>query len=67
MTARLVHFKGVARSADGWTALCTAHDDRHSSLSIHYRDGRRLLKCHAEALQDCRRSCIKPRPDLLRA
>jgi hypothetical protein len=37
----------VARSGDGWTARCPAHDDRHNSLSIHHRDGRWLLRCHA--------------------
>jgi putative DNA primase/helicase len=47
MTDLLAQFKGVARSGDGWTARCPAHDDRHNSLSIHHRDGRWLLKCHA--------------------
>jgi hypothetical protein len=43
----LAQLKGVARSGDGWTARCPAHDDRHNSLSIHHRDGRWLLRCHA--------------------
>src|SRR3984893_9310255 len=47
MTDLLAQLKGVARSGDGWTARCPAHDDRHNSLSIHHRDGRWLLKCHA--------------------
>ncbi len=43
----LAQLKGVARRGGGWTARCPAHDDRHNSLSIHHRDGRWLLKCHA--------------------
>jgi putative DNA primase/helicase len=43
----LAELKGVARAGDGWTARCPAHDDRHNSLSIHHRDGRWLLRCHA--------------------
>jgi hypothetical protein len=47
MTDLLAQLIGVARGGDGWTARCPAHDDHHNSLSIHYRDGRWLLKCHA--------------------
>jgi hypothetical protein len=47
MADLLAQLKGVGRSGDGWTARCPAHDDRHNSLSIHYRDGRWLLRCHA--------------------
>ena len=47
MTDLLARLVGVSRSGDGWTARCPAHDDRHNSLSIHHRDGRWLLKCHA--------------------
>jgi hypothetical protein len=47
MTDLLPLLKGVARSGDGWTARCPAHDDGHNSLTIHHRDGRWLLKCHA--------------------
>lgn len=43
----LARLQGVGRSGDGWTARCPAHDDRHNSLSIHHRDGRWLLRCHA--------------------
>jgi hypothetical protein len=43
----LAQLKGVARGGDGWTARCPAHNDRHNSLSIHHRDGRWLLRCHA--------------------
>jgi hypothetical protein len=43
----LAQLQGVGRSGDGWTARCPAHDDRHNSLSIHHRDGRWLLRCHA--------------------
>ena len=47
MTDLLARLVGVSRSGDGWTARCPAHEDRHKSLSIHHRDGRWLLKCHA--------------------
>jgi hypothetical protein len=43
----LAQLSGVGRSGDGWTARCPAHSDRQNSLSIHHRDGRWLLKCHA--------------------
>jgi hypothetical protein len=43
----LARLNGVAKSGEGWTARCPAHDDHHSSLSIACRDGRWLLKCHA--------------------
>src|SRR3954465_4712228 len=43
----LAQLKGVARPGDGWAARCPAHEDRHNSLSIHHRDGRWLLRCHA--------------------
>jgi hypothetical protein len=47
MTDLLALLKAVGRSGDGWTARCPAHDDGHNSLTIHHRDGRWLLKCHA--------------------
>jgi hypothetical protein len=47
MTDLLARLKGVVRSGNGWSARCPAHDDQHNSLSIDYRDGRWLLKCHA--------------------
>jgi hypothetical protein len=47
MTGLLARLKKVVPSGDGWTARCPAHDDRRNSLSIHHRDGRWLLKCHA--------------------
>jgi hypothetical protein len=43
----LALLRGVRRSGDGWTAHCPVHNDRQNSLSIHHRDGRWLLKCHA--------------------
>jgi putative DNA primase/helicase len=43
----LARFRGVRRSGDGWVALCPAHEDRNPSLSIHERDGKILLHCHA--------------------
>ena len=39
--------KGVRRSRSGWTASCPSHEDRRPSLSIHMRDGKILLHCHA--------------------
>src|SRR5829696_4770786 len=47
MTDILRRLKGVRKSGEGWTARCPAHNDRQNSLSIHHRDGRWLLKCHA--------------------
>jgi hypothetical protein len=47
MTELLARLKGVEPSGDGWTARCPAHEDRHNSLSVHHRDGRWLVKCHA--------------------
>jgi hypothetical protein len=47
MTDLLARLVGALCSGDGWTARCPAHEDRHNSLSIHLRDGRWLLKCHA--------------------
>jgi putative DNA primase/helicase len=43
----LARLKNVARSGEGWTARCPAHADEHNSLSIHHRDGRWLIYCHA--------------------
>jgi putative DNA primase/helicase len=34
-------------SGDGWSAQCPAHEDREPSLSLHLRDGKILLHCHA--------------------
>jgi hypothetical protein len=39
--------KRVRRSGKGWTAQCPAHEDKENSLSVHHRDGKWLLKCHA--------------------
>jgi hypothetical protein len=43
----LARLAGVHRSGKGWTAKCPAHKDGQNSLSIHHRDGKWLLKCHA--------------------
>jgi hypothetical protein len=43
----VAHLKGVRRSGKGWTAKCPAHEDKQNSLSVHHRDGKWLLKCHA--------------------
>jgi hypothetical protein len=37
----------LPRSGEGWTAKCPAHKDKQNSLSVHHRDGKWLLKCHA--------------------
>src|SRR5262249_3805924 len=47
MTDLLARLNGVSRSGEGWTARCPAHEDQHNSLSVHNRNGRWLLKCHA--------------------
>jgi hypothetical protein len=47
VTDLLARLNGAVRGGDGWTARCPAHNDRHNSLSVHHRDGRWLLKCHA--------------------
>jgi putative DNA primase/helicase len=40
--------EGVKPKGSYWTALCPAHDDKQSSLSIgNGKDGRALMKCHA--------------------
>ena len=43
----LRRLNSVRRSGEGWTAQCPAHEDKQSSLSVHHRDGKWLLKCHA--------------------
>ncbi len=44
----LSRLKDIRRSGDGWTALCSAHDDNRASLSVNVgNDGRVLLHCHA--------------------
>jgi hypothetical protein len=43
----LALLKGVRRNGKGWTAKCPAHEDIQNSLSVHHRDGKWLLKCHA--------------------
>jgi hypothetical protein len=43
----LAKLKSVRRSGDGWTALLPAHANQQNCLSIHRRNGRLLLRCHA--------------------
>ena len=43
----LALLKGVRRNGKGWTAICPAHEDKQSSLSVAHRDAKWLLKCHA--------------------
>ncbi len=53
MTDLLACLKNVARSGEGWTARCPAHDDRTPSLSIrHADDGKVLVHCHAGCNQE---------------
>ncbi len=47
MTNLLSRLPGVTQCGGGWTARCPAHNDHQNSLSVHHRDGRWLLKCHA--------------------
>jgi hypothetical protein len=44
----LEHLGNKRQQGDGYIARCPAHDDQHSSLSIHEGpDGRALLHCFA--------------------
>jgi putative DNA primase/helicase len=43
----LGQLKRVRRSGSGWSTACPAHLDRCNSFSVHVRDGRALLYCHA--------------------
>jgi putative DNA primase/helicase len=43
----LDRLEGVRGNGNGWMARCPAHADKNPSLSIHERDGRILLHCHA--------------------
>ena len=43
----LVRLKDVRPNGAGWTAKCPAHEDGQNSLSIHRRDGKWLVHCHA--------------------
>lgn len=43
----------VRQVGSGWTALCPAHEDQRSSLSISVGDdGRTLVHCHAGCMPD---------------
>jgi putative DNA primase/helicase len=50
--ALIARLQGVRRNGHGWQALCPAHADKNPSLSIHLRDGRILLHCHAGCPQE---------------
>jgi putative DNA primase/helicase len=50
--ALLARLHGVRRSGSGWQALCPAHADKNPSLSIHIRDNKILLCCHAGCSQE---------------
>ncbi len=50
--ALLERLEGVRRNASGWQALCPAHADKNPSLSIHERDDKILLYCHAGCSQE---------------
>jgi len=45
--ALLSRLNGVRHCGSGWQALCPAHADKNPSLSIHIRDNKILLHCHA--------------------
>jgi hypothetical protein len=47
MSDILAKLQNVRRSGEGWTARCPDHDDQENSLSIHHREGKWLLWCHA--------------------
>jgi putative DNA primase/helicase len=47
MSNLLAFLKNVARSGEGWSSRCPAHDDNRNSLSIDHRNGRWLIYCHA--------------------
>lgn len=44
----LTHFTGVKPCGEGYRAICPAHDDKISSLSINMGDDKVLLHCHAQ-------------------
>jgi putative DNA primase/helicase len=48
----LARLAAVRRSGTGWQALCPAHADRNPSLSVHIRDNKILLHCHAGCSQE---------------
>ena len=46
--AILSRLHGVQQVGSGWSALCPAHDDQRSSLSVAIGDrGKTLVTCHA--------------------
>jgi putative DNA primase/helicase len=48
----LARLAAVRRSGSGWQALCPAHADKNPSLSVHIRDSKILLHCHAGCSQE---------------
>jgi putative DNA primase/helicase len=52
----------VRRNGDGWTARCPAHEDRSPSLSVHERDGKTLLFCHAGCSQSALLTALRIEP-----
>jgi putative DNA primase/helicase len=47
----LARLAAARRSGSGWQALCPAHADKNPSLSVHIRDNKILLHCHAGCSQ----------------
>jgi hypothetical protein len=43
----LARLKDVRPNGAGWSAKCPAHEDGRNSLTIHRRDGKWLVHCHA--------------------
>jgi putative DNA primase/helicase len=48
----LARLAAMRRVGSGWQALCPAHADKNPSLSIHSRDNKILLHCHAGCSQE---------------
>jgi hypothetical protein len=48
MTAeKIAKALGGRKCGQGWAARCPVHEDHHPSLSIHEKDGKVLVHCHA--------------------
>jgi hypothetical protein len=69
LSSILDKFSNVTASGDEYSALCPAHDDRTSSLSIAEKSGKILIHCHAgctaEAVVDAvglKMSDLSPQP-----
>jgi putative DNA primase/helicase len=52
---------GGRRSGRGWSCKCPAHEDANPSLSIAERDGKLLVRCHANCDQAAVIAALKDR------